>query len=374
MPKIYAIILAAGKGERFGKNKLLEKLDAEYSVLDFVVKKFLAIKSVDQLIVVGTKSAINNKKLHNVKGGKTRQQSSFLGLQFVEKTFYPKSSDIVIFHNAANPLVTEKEILHSIKEAQKYGAAIVAHPVSDTVKKVTNNKIVATLNRSDLYLAQTPQTFRWPIIKEAHTNKITATDEAMLVEKIGQEVRIVPASEHNKKITFQEDLKWARSILTSQNTKMGIGQDSHEFSDKKGLVLAGTTFKNYRAFKAKSDGDVILHALCNALLSGIGERSFSFIADPLCKQGVKDSKSYLAAVLQKVKKQNLTLNNVAISLEGSYPKFEPIIPQLKKNLAKLLKLAESEIGITATSGEKLTSFGQGKGIQSIVIVSLKNAF
>lgn len=376
--KIYAIILAAGNSERFGKNKLNEILDQQTPVLQYTVNKFLQLKTVDQIIIVGNSKTLSERKINYVKGGKTRQESSFSGLQFIGQNFKIKPTDIVIFHNAANPLVTEKEIMASIKSAQKYGAAIVAQPVSDTVKEIKNGKISRTLARGNLYLAQTPQTFQWQIVEQAHKNavknKIFATDEAMLVEEIGYPVKIIPASPYNRKITFQADLDWAKHILGSQNVKVGIGQDSHEFDKtKKGLTLAGITFKEHWAFQANSDGDVILHSLCNALLSGIGQRSFSFIANPMNEKGIKDSKKYLAKVLIEIEKQQFEINNVAISLEGSYPKFEPIIPKLKKSLAKLLNINETEIGITATSGEKLTSFGKGQGIQSVAVVSLKNA-
>lgn len=376
--KIYVMILAAGKSERFGKNKLTEIIDKKTSVLQYTVNKFLQLKTIDQIIIVGNNKTLSEGKINYIKGGKTRQESSFFGLQFIRQNFKIKPTDVVIFHNAANPLLTEKEIIASIKSAQKYGAAIVAQPVSDTVKEMKNGKITKTLQRDNLYLAQTPQTFQWQIIEQAHKNaaknKISATDEAMLVEEIGYPVKIIPASAYNRKITFQADLDWAKHILGNQNFKVGIGQDGHEFDkSEKGLALAGITFKNYYSFHANSDGDVILHSLCNALLSAIGQKSFSFIANPMNEKGIKDSKKYLAKVLIEIEKQQFEINNVAISLEGSYPKFEPIIPKLKKSLAKLLKIKEIEIGITATSGEKITSFGKGKGVQSIAIVSLKNA-
>ena len=201
--KIFAVILAAGKSERFGANKLKSILGPK-TVLEYAANVFEAIKHIDKVII-----------LH--KGGKTRQESTYLAIEKIEKTQKPRNKDFVIFHNAANPLVSEAEILHCLKAAQKYGAAIVGHRISDTVKQVSGNKISKTLDRAKLWAAQTPQIFKWSLIKKAadfcKKNKITVTDEASMLEAIGEAVHIVKASPQNKKITIREDLDYAKFLL-----------------------------------------------------------------------------------------------------------------------------------------------------------------
>ena len=116
----------------------------------------------------------------------------------------------------------------------------------------------------------------------------------------------------------------------------------------------------------------MIHALCTALLQTIGDKSLGAFADKYCLQrGIKDSKVYLEKLLKKVQRKGYALNNVGVMLECKVPKIDLISPKIKANLAHLVGLPVHRIGITATSGEKLTSFGQGKGIQCFCIVSLK---
>lgn len=154
--------------------------------------------------------------------------------------------------------------------------------------------------------------------------------------------------------------------------KIGIGQDSHRFSkdSSKKLFLGGLEIKSEQGFEANSDGDVILHALCNALESAVGNDSFSRYADEMCRAGVSDSKEYLKIALANVKEKEYQVNNISISIECKKPKILPHTAEIKKILAKIIAIDENSIGITATSGEKLTSFGKGDGVQAIVIVSL----
>lgn len=155
--------------------------------------------------------------------------------------------------------------------------------------------------------------------------------------------------------------------------RVGFGQDSHEFvkdGDKKPLKLGGVLISNERGLKGNSDGDVVLHALFNALSQAIGERSIGIYADPKFERGITDSKEYLKTILSMVKEKGYIINNVGIMIEAKKPKIEEHVCKMKKSLSKLLKLEESQIGITATSGENLTAFGRGEGIQTFVIVSL----
>jgi 2-C-methyl-D-erythritol 2,4-cyclodiphosphate synthase len=154
--------------------------------------------------------------------------------------------------------------------------------------------------------------------------------------------------------------------------KVGIGQDSHRFSEdkNKSLILGGIEFSGEIGCEGNSDGDVIVHALCNALESAIGGFSFSTYADEICKKGVSDSVEYLKKALEHVSRKGYQINNIGISLEAKNPKIDPKADQIKKRLAKVLKISGESIGITATSGEELTAFGRGEGIQVFVIVSL----
>ena len=154
--------------------------------------------------------------------------------------------------------------------------------------------------------------------------------------------------------------------------KTGLGQDSHAFEDnKKPLLLAGVDFNHSQGLRANSDGDVLLHAVTNAISSITGVNILGTRADELCQQGVTDSSEYLKLALTEL--HNWDIQHVAISIECLVPKISPKIIDIKHNLAKLLNISTDDIGITATTGEGLTTFGQGKGIQVLCIISATQA-
>jgi 2-C-methyl-D-erythritol 2,4-cyclodiphosphate synthase len=160
--------------------------------------------------------------------------------------------------------------------------------------------------------------------------------------------------------------------------RVGLGQDSHAFEPErseaggssKPLILGGIVFAGQPGLKANSDGDVVLHAIFNALSQAVGGRSLGVYADPLFEQGITDSSEFLRISLDMVRQARYTISNVGISIEARRPKIEPRALEMKANIARLLGVNEEQIGITATSGEGLTSFGRGEGIQVLVIVSL----
>jgi len=151
--------------------------------------------------------------------------------------------------------------------------------------------------------------------------------------------------------------------------KTGLGQDSHAFANNnKPLLLAGVDFNYKQGLRANSDGDVLLHALTNAISSITGVNILGAKADELCQQGITDSSEYLKLALVELK--NWEIQHVAISIECLVPKISPNIEDMKNNLATLLDVSSSDIGITATTGEGLTAFGRGEGIQVLCIVSV----
>mgnify|MGYP000940299310 CR=1 FL=1 len=155
--------------------------------------------------------------------------------------------------------------------------------------------------------------------------------------------------------------------------RVGLGHDSHAFEAEgsaKPLVLGGVVFSGCPGLLANSDGDVVLHALFNALSQAVGGRSLGVYADAMCARGVTDSSAYLAVALDMVRRAGYTIGNVGISIEARRPRIEPMAGQMKATIARLLDVDEDRVGITATSGEGLTSFGRGEGIQVFVIVNL----
>lgn len=153
--------------------------------------------------------------------------------------------------------------------------------------------------------------------------------------------------------------------------RTGIGQDSHRFlaaDSSKPCVIAGVTFEETPGLAANSDGDVVYHAICNALSSLSGVLILGGVADDLClKDGITDSQVYLEKAMETIGKQKVT--HVAISIEAQRPKFKKHILAMRQNVARVMKLKVDQVGITATTGEGLTDFGCGDGLQCFAIVT-----
>lgn len=381
MSKVFAIIVAGGQSQRFGKDKLFSNL-AGQPVIWHTLNAFQENKQVSEIILVCSEKNLTKmqkigpefskiKKI--ILGGETRQQSSQLGL----KSIVGKKDDIVLFHNGANPLVNQADIQNVIKATQIFDCAVLGKPKKSTLKKIDLEKfIVKTIDRTNLWATQTPQGIKYSLaikgFKKAESEHFEGTDDVQLIERLGEKVKIVECSFHNLKITESHDLYLANLILQDQSKFLvGIGQDSHRFSKtQKALILGNYKISDSNGLEANSDGDVILHALCNAFSSAIGEYSLSTWADTMCTQGITNSKIYLEKIYQKVQKTGYLINNLSISLEAGKPQLEKNLPAIQKHLAKTLKIKPSQIGITVTSGEKLTEFGQGKGIQCFCYLSL----
>ncbi|MCL4374745.1 2-C-methyl-D-erythritol 2,4-cyclodiphosphate synthase [Patescibacteria group bacterium] len=155
--------------------------------------------------------------------------------------------------------------------------------------------------------------------------------------------------------------------------KVGIGQDSHRFAgEKKPLVLGGVTLASSGGLQANSDGDVILHSLCNAISSAVGGDSLGTWADSMClKQGIKDSRKFLTYIYEKVAASGYRVVNLAVSVEAKLPRLTMAqIKKIKVEIARLVHVRVGQVGITFTSGEDLTAFGRGDGVQAWSIVNL----
>jgi 2-C-methyl-D-erythritol 2,4-cyclodiphosphate synthase len=157
------------------------------------------------------------------------------------------------------------------------------------------------------------------------------------------------------------------------NIKTGIGQDSHRFENETGkpLILAGIKFEHPFGLEGNSDADVIFHSITNSISSITGKNILGDVADQLVKNDQKDSSEYLNLALNDL--EDWKINHIAIAIECQTPKISAHIKAMKENIAKLCKINTSEIGITATTGEGLTAFGRGEGIQAITIITVSKS-
>lgn len=217
--KVNAIIPAGGTSSRFGKsNKLLEKI-GEKEVIKYTVEAFEK-SNVGEIIICANISIIEDlqrilrdcKKVRIIEGGASRQESVFNGIKACE-------CDYVLIHDAARPMITTDLINTAIDEVVFKNALTVATKTIDTIKEVVDGKIVKTIDRSKLYNTQTPQAFRYDLIREAHEKLLgqSFTDDAGMLEALGQTVYILNGSYKNIKITTQNDIDIAKIYLAESN-------------------------------------------------------------------------------------------------------------------------------------------------------------
>jgi len=226
------IILAAGNSERTNKiNKIFYQISKK-PLIYYTIQVFEKHPEIQRIILVIKEkdfSKFNSfgkkygfKKIKGIAfGGEKRQISAFNGLKMAEN-LGAKRGDLILFHNGVNPLVSQEEISEVIKEAKEYGAALVAQPLKDSLKRSKKDGFVEkNIPRENLWLAQTPQVIEYELAKKAfekaQRDKFYGTDDVSLVERIGKEIKIVPCSHKNSKITFEEDLEIAKKLLENQN-------------------------------------------------------------------------------------------------------------------------------------------------------------
>ncbi len=225
-----AIILASGVGKRMkaGKNKTLLELDNK-PLIYYAIKNFEKSKLISKIVLVVRESEekyfndivkkYNFKKIIAViSGGEERQYSAHNGIKFIEDKFGKFKKMIVLFHNGANPFVSQNEIKNVVTEALKYGAAAVAHKTKDTIRRVNDaNLSSGVIEREGLWNMQTPQAIEFSlakrVFKKAQEDNFLGTDDVSLVERLGKKVKIIEASENNFKITTPLDLELARIVL-----------------------------------------------------------------------------------------------------------------------------------------------------------------
>jgi 2-C-methyl-D-erythritol 4-phosphate cytidylyltransferase len=219
MKKTTVLVVAAGEGKRFGSLKQFALL-AGRPVLDWSLEKFEANKKVDEIILVLPDESQKEKYLKRyqkivavTKGGEKRQDSVLSGFNLIG----PMEADIVLVHDGARPLVSEELISRVIQATLERGAVVPVLPLEDTVKEVAKGIVLRTLDRSKLFRVQTPQGFSYSVLREAleaaRRENFCGTDEAMLVERMGEKIHTIEGDPKNIKITTQEEMKIAEALI-----------------------------------------------------------------------------------------------------------------------------------------------------------------
>ncbi len=376
--KVSAVILAAGSSTRFGGHDKLMADIAGKRVLHRAVDVFLSMPEVDELIIV-TQSArvdyirqmfMHNGKISVTEGGSCRNLSALNGVM-------ASSGELLLIHDGARPFI-DADVVKSCLNALTTNTAVAAaaHAI-DTIKLTDENGIVTTTTqRSNTWLTLSPQCFHREVYLSAYGDVDYTlpefTDCCSVLEKYGERIQLVECPRTNIKITTQDDLILAEAIANTikptvqPRVCVGIGQDSHRIGTTGTMMLGGIEILDMPALSANSDGDVVLHAITNAVSGITGINILGKIADEICRSGEKNSAVYLAEALRFLEGR---LTHISITIECLKPHLAKHIPSMKESIAELLGIQPRNVGITATSGEGLTDFGRGDGISVFCIAT-----
>ena len=370
-----AVIVAGGTGSRMGRPKQLLPVGG----VPVVVRSILAFKAcpcVHEIIVVTPPEnrEIIAKFAPTVRfadPGATRLASVQNGVACV-----CAQADVVAVHDGARPLVQRADIQTALQTAFEKGAAVLAVPVKDTVKEGENGHVVRTLERSKLWAAQTPQCYQRALLVQALEKfgaQQDATDESQLVEKLGVQVQIVPSSYTNFKITTPEDLLFAEALVNENSyMRTGFGFDLHRLEPGRKFIVGGVEIPHDKGFLGHSDGDLVLHALCDAILGALcaGEIGILFPpTDPTIK-GI-DSKKIAKRVLQIVREKNAQLVHLDATLITQEPKIKPHYDVVRQSLADIFEMPLEQISFKSKSHEHVGEIGRGEAAMCHAVASVE---
>jgi 2-C-methyl-D-erythritol 4-phosphate cytidylyltransferase/2-C-methyl-D-erythritol 2,4-cyclodiphosphate synthase len=381
--RVYALIVAAGRGERAGGEVPKQYRDvAGKSVLRRSIESFLYHPAVDTVCVVTNEddreryeAAIEGLRiLAPANGGNSRQVSVFNGLKSLHDTA-ASGPDIVLIHDAARCFVSQGVISRVIEGVQTSGeGAIPALPVSDAIKRGSTHA-EESVDRKDLWRAQTPQGFPFEAILKAHEAAAgkSLSDDAAVAEAVGLPVRIVEGDEANIKLTQPQDFLSAEQRLVASEVRTGFGFDVHRFEDGESVILCGVTIPFEKKLKGHSDADVAMHALTDAILGAVaaGDIGDHFPpSDPKWQDA--PSEIFLKFAAEKVTAMNGRISHADVTIICEQPRIGPYRVQMQTRLAEILGLSTDHVNVKATTSEGLGFTGREEGIaaQAVATISI----
>ena len=357
------IVCAAGKGLRAGfhYNKLFAPLGDErvlkktLSAFDFPAVSEIIVTSSQEDYAQITTLCEAFARTQVVLGGATRSESVYNALQVA-------TTDIVLIHDGARPFVTRACIEGCIQSVKAYGSGICAVPALDTVATCKDGRIIHVPDRDTVYQIQTPQGFFLENIRSAYerafaTKDCAYTDDSSVFARFCGSPRLCAGARGNIKLTYAEDFR-------TPIARCGLGVDTHAFGkDQPYILLAGIKIPSDSGLIAHSDGDVLCHAVMDALLSAAGLRDIGFyFPDSDEKWKNANSMQMLERVVAMLKDRGYAVQNISVAVQAEKPRLSRYIDEMKNALASVLQIDPTAVGISAGTNEGLGYIGEGKGI------------
>ena len=361
----YFVILAAGKSRRF--NNKIAKQFFNYKnkeIIDHSIEKSINSNLFNKIIVVTNNLARLRKKkypklIKMIKGGKERSDSSLKALKYLRK-YKPKN---VFIHDAARPNFSI-DLLKKIEKNLKNNKAVVPVITSkDSIKYKFKNQVF-NLCRKNSLLTQTPQAFRFKeLFNIAIKDKSKVNDEAAIFLNQNHKVKFIKGENSNNKITYLDDIKTSKTFY-------GLGFDIHRLIKNKKLFLGGAKIPFHSGLKGHSDGDVILHAITDAILGALRRKDIGTYFPNTKKYKNIRSPKMLKPVIKNLYKSNFSINNLDINLICEQPKVSKYRTRIVNSISKLTNLKKDLINLKGKTVEKLGLIGKEKAIACEVIISI----
>ena len=384
MATTYALIVAAGRGTRFGGDVPKQYLALGGScVLRHAVCAFAAHPQIAGVQVVIREEdrgifgdAVAGLAIRPpVPGGAERQDSVRLGLE----ALVPQAPERVLIHDGARPFPNAALIDRVIDALDREPAAIPGLPLGDTLKRVAGGSIRETVDRAQLWRAQTPQGFHFEAILAAHraARGQVLTDDSAVAEAAGIAPVVVMGSEENLKVTTVEDLATAERLLASRlgDIRVGQGVDVHGFGLGDRVVICGIEVPHGAGLVGHSDADVGLHALTDALLGAIGAGDIGLHfppGDPRWRGAASDR--FLAHAAALVREKGGEIAGVDVTVICERPKIGPHRARMVERVAAILAIAPARVSVKATTTDRLGFTGRGEGIAAQAVATVRLPF
>lgn len=374
-PRITALIVAAGKGERAGGGipKQYRRIRGK-AVLRHAIEPLRRHDAIaDIRIVIGEgqqalyEAAIEGVALPApVVGGATRQQSVRNGLEAIDRD---GGADLVLIHDAARPFLPAEVVDRLIAACSAHDGAIPAIAVTDSLARADG----ATVAREDFVQVQTPQAFRFDAILAAHRGwegERTATDDAEIARAAGYDIDLVDGDKELKKLTFEDDFAGHGAI---PEFRVGTGFDVHAFAAGDHVWLGGVRIPHERGLSGHSDADVALHALTDAILGALGEGDIGSHfppGDPQWKNA--DSSLFLSRAAEIAAGRGLEIGNLDVTIICESPRIGPHREAMRDRIAAILGIEPERLSIKGTTTERLGFAGRGEGVAAQAVATLRS--